>query len=616
MNVLLATAILSLLSPQKGTVQVKVNAQNGLVITGEHTFRVTVVANNAVTGVEFYVGSELRDKDTSTPYEFTIDSLAETDGNLKLRFKAFTTEGESGEAAVTVKIDNALGKGLDFHIQKGTEALQDSKFDDAITAGRIALRIDPKSNAARIIVARGYLGKGTFDKAQKFAEDAVSDDPNNQSAADLLSSIKLRQAFTTMSRSSDRKETLATIKDAFKSAVDTRRKFVDSQFDKLSAPDDAHLISYADAALSADRYSAALAVLEPAFRKDNRRTDVGNRIAYAQMRLGRYADALNTLNDVKKYGSADAFTYAGLAVLFAEAGNVDASDAALKDALVTSSDDPAVLSAQAYVALKFVRHRVIDKSTLLLNYDDIGGADTASRTESRKTMRSALDQLEKGTGQRSTVSFFASALNNKLEEFGRGETYFERAVLDDPLNVDAYVEQGNRSLGLALNGKPSADEMDQRLETARAYFETALTARPDSAQALSGLSLVALMQRKFDESLSLGEAASHAAPTYAAAQAVLGAVYSSVSGAKRLQADNIRKQNKTGGTTNEERQANEVQARELEHDAIVLATKARDTVVQAAKLDPRLEGQDITKPRAAWRYLYTGGRVPTLPQPR
>jgi tetratricopeptide (TPR) repeat protein len=616
MNALLATAILALLSPQKGTVQVKVNAQNGATITGERTFRVTVQANNPVTGVEFYVGNELRDKDTSTPYEFTIDSLGEQDGNLKLRFKAFTTEGESGEAAVTVKIDNGTSKGLDFHLKAGEEALQESKYDLAVTSGRIALRIDPKSNAARVIVARGYLGKGAYDKAQKFAEDAATEDPNNQAAADLLSTIKLRQAFNTMSRDTDRKETLATIREALKSAVETRRKYVDSQFDKLGTPDEASVIPYSDAALAAGRYSAALNVLEPVFKKDNRRTDVANRIAFAEMRLGRYADALNTLNELKKYGQPDAYSYAALAVLFAEAGDPDGSDAALKDALISGPDDPAVLSAQAYLALKFVRHTLVGKTTLLLNYDDIGGSDVNARAESRKTMRSALDQLEKASGQRSTVSFFASALNNKLEEFGRGTTYFERAVLDDPLNVDAYVEQGNRSLGTALNGKPSPDELDQRLGAARAYYEAALAARPDSAQALAGLSLVSSMEKKYDEGIRWGEAATAAGPSYAAGYVVLGTAYNLAAAAKRAEADAIRKQSNAGGTTNAERQANELKARQVEAQGSTYARLAREVPAKATKLDPRLEGYELTRAVAGWRYLYTGGRVPTLPQPK
>ena len=45
---LLASAFLALLAPQKGAVTVNVNAKNGEVVTGERRFRVTVASNNPV----------------------------------------------------------------------------------------------------------------------------------------------------------------------------------------------------------------------------------------------------------------------------------------------------------------------------------------------------------------------------------------------------------------------------------------------------------------------------------------------------------------------------------------------------------------------------------------
>lgn len=616
MNALLATAILALLSPHKATVTVNVNAKDGDIITGERTFRVTVDSANAVTGVEFYVAGDLRDKDTSTPYEFPFDSLAESEGDIRLRFKAYTTEGESGEKSITVHIDNQLGKGIDFHLQNGIDALQNGKYDDAITSARIALRIDPKSNPARLILARSYFAKSTFDKAQKYAEDAVGDDPNNAAASDLLSAIKLKQAFTTTAHEGDRKEALATIADAMKSAVETRRKTVDAALDRLGTPTDATVLPAADAALAAQRYSLAINELTPAWMKDNRRTEVANRLAFALMRLGRYHEALQILVDLKKNGQPDTYTSAEMAVVYAELGDAGASDAALKDALVSNPDDPAVLSAQAYVALKFVRHRIGDKVTLLLNYDDVRGRDANARVESGRVLANALDQLDKNTTGRPEVSFFECALNNKLEEFGRAERYFEQTLLADPLLVDAYVEQANRSIGETYNGKPSPDELDQRMSTAKVYFEAALAARPDSPQALSGLALIAVLEKKYDEAVRWGEAAEKAAPSYAAGAVILGNAYTLGAGAKRTEADAIRAQNKTAAAgSNSDRAANETKARQLETTAGDYARRARDVATLAGRLDPRLDGYDLTKPLASFRYFYTGGRIPLLPLP-
>ncbi|MEZ5162385.1 MAG: hypothetical protein R2688_01285 [Fimbriimonadaceae bacterium] len=57
-----------------------------------------------------------------------------------------------------------------------------SKFDDAIQACRVALKIDGKNNKARMAMARANFGKGIYDVAQKFAEDVSADDPKNTEA--------------------------------------------------------------------------------------------------------------------------------------------------------------------------------------------------------------------------------------------------------------------------------------------------------------------------------------------------------------------------------------------------------------------------------------------------
>src|SRR6478752_5983037 len=79
---LFAFALVAFASAQKPAITV--NVKNGDVISGEKHFVVKVQAKNPVTQVEFYVGSELRDTDASTPYEFTLDTLSEPDGALKL----------------------------------------------------------------------------------------------------------------------------------------------------------------------------------------------------------------------------------------------------------------------------------------------------------------------------------------------------------------------------------------------------------------------------------------------------------------------------------------------------------------------------------------------------
>ncbi|RYG29663.1 tetratricopeptide repeat protein, partial [bacterium] len=172
----------ALLAISAAPVEVNVNAKTGETITGERAFRVTVSAKNPVTKVEFYVGSDLRDSDSSTPYEFRVDTLAETDGDLKIRFVAYTTAGEKGEKTITLKVDNGLSKGVEFHVEHANTLLSDGKYAEALVAGRIALQIDPKNVPAHIALARANIGLNKFDSAQKFAEDALAISPDDAGA--------------------------------------------------------------------------------------------------------------------------------------------------------------------------------------------------------------------------------------------------------------------------------------------------------------------------------------------------------------------------------------------------------------------------------------------------
>ena len=158
MTTLFAAALLLVLAPQK--IDVSVNVKPSEAISGVRQFRVVVTAPDPVTQVEFYVGSELRDSDSSIPYEFKLDTIDEKDGSLPLTFAAYTTKGDSTKKIVTVKVDNGVGLGADVHVNKGIEALQDSKWDDAIDQARIAMKAAPNDNRARMIMARAYLGKG------------------------------------------------------------------------------------------------------------------------------------------------------------------------------------------------------------------------------------------------------------------------------------------------------------------------------------------------------------------------------------------------------------------------------------------------------------------------
>jgi hypothetical protein len=566
MSVLPIAYLAILLAPPK--VDITVDAKNGEVVTGERVFRATVAAGGEeVTQVEFYVGTELRDNDNTTPYQFRIDSLAEADGPLKLKFKAYTADGKSGEKVITVTIDNGLSKGVQYHLDAGTSALSDGKPKDAITSGRIALKLDEKSVPARLILSRANLALGVFDQAQRFAEDALSLEPGNVGALDLLAAINLRRSFTTINRDGgDRRDTLEAIRTALRDAVQARRKSLDASVDKLPEPNPSNIVSYADTCLRASRYSLAIQALEPIVAADVTNTGLADRLAYAQVRLGRYSDASKTLATLKRFTTPSAYGYALLAILADIDGNKAASDDAIKQGLLSDADSLGLKTAQASIAL---------------------------RNDKTNSLVGIVNDLNSIASQRTEVAFYLFAANAELRRFEPARKAFGECVLAEPANYDAYIERGNFALALADKTK-DATEKGYFYDTARAYYETALVARPESAEALAGLVVVNLFQNKTVAAVTFGEAAVKAGPGSAVAQFALSAAYS-----KRA--------------SEATRAANGA----LSPEVTRLTTLAEQANKAAGKLDQRnLEGRGIPREGDVLKYLSTFGRVPVLTLPQ
>lgn len=479
-------------------ITINVDAKDGDKISGERTFRVTVQADNVVNKVEFYVGNDLRGEDDSTPYTFRLDTLTLDDGPLKVKFSAYTSEAESASKVIEVVVDNGMSKGVDFHLNLGNEALTSSKWDEAILAGRLILKIDPNSVAGRILLARANLGKGVYDAAQKFAEDVVAKEPSNLDALELLGAINLQRAFATYNRGSDRAETLKQIATAVKSAVDARRRALDASLDKFGSPTSANLTEYADLAVKAQRYSMAIEKLAPEFRKDTRQPAIANRLLYAQMRAGRLADAYRTLDQYVKGNMMDGYGYALKAILLLQLGQTAESGDAEREALLSDGENLGVRTTQAFLALK---------------------------RNATSTLGRLAGDLSKDEGQRTEVNYYLSALYFMTGDLERSGRALERAVLTEPVNYDMYVEAGNQRIFTSQRQGMSSEDAKYQRELARVFFEAALVARAESFEALTGLAVLDLIEGKTADALKMAKAAVAAGPEYAGAHYALSAAF-------------------------------------------------------------------------------------------
>lgn len=561
-------------------VQVSVNVANGDVLSGVVQFRVTVRAEHAITQVEFYVGNDLRETDSSTPYSFTFDTLNEDDGEVTLAFAAYTSEGGRGRKEVTVKIDNGVSKGAEHHIERALEFLTESKWDEALLAGRLALRADAQSVRARLVMARANLGKGVYDLAQKFAEDGLALDPGNRELQLLLSSVNVRRALSILDRpGSDRMDTIRQIGQSLQAAARQRTELRIAEFEAVGPVTNENRLRYADAAIRAGRYSAAIAALQNQLATTSDVANVANRLIYAQIRAGRYTDAVSAMRLYKQRRGVDAYGYALDAVLQFMQGNREASTEALKEAQLSDQEDLGVRLAQAWLAL-------------------------AENNTAR--LRPIATGLAREQDQLPQVNYYLATLNRILNEFTQSRKYFQEAVIVDPAFEDMYIERGNESFKIVMGAGLEEKDREYELAVAREFFQTALAVKEDSAQALTGMALVAMGQNKsVSDMVSFARAAAVAGPQYAPAHYTLSGALTIAARAQRAAADNHAKE----GRAQEAREMNALAA-QSERDAIA-------AMQLAGQLDRvNLQGRIAPTVVQAWNYFYQYGRNLVITAPR
>lgn len=579
-----ASLAIALLGMTPGKIDINLaNFKDGDSISRPRTLSVTVDSSSPINQVEFYVGDSLRTSDSSTPYEFQIDPLNEPEGKLKLTFAAYSSAGENAKKAVTVTIDSGVSKGADANVAEGNDMLTKGSIDDAIYLGRVAMKAKEGHNPARLLLARAYLRKGIYDKAQNFAEDALRTDPNLDDANEVLSAISLRKGLLTLS-GGNRKTTLEMIQSALKKGVAARRKVLDRQMEAAGPVTDANLIPWSKTAIRVGRYKAAINALGPVFRKTESGTEVGNLLAYAQIRNSNLSEAAYTIAGLERSKTMDGFSYALKAMLLTMMGKDSDSDAAMSEAIGNDPDSIAIKMAQTYIALK--RNRIPALSSLVAG-------------------------LAKDEGQRPEVNYYLSILLDRQQNYSDADKKFMEAILAEPTLTDILVERGNQAIAPVLANRVTDTEQKQyQIDLANAYYTAALEGKPDSAQALTGVMIYNAHLGKYNEALSFADAAIAAQPNYAAGQFAASVVYTA--GQMKLD-DQAQKLRKEGGVLSTE-QLREVNRVEMQ--ATDLKKKAEAARKKAAELDPTfIDGRVSPNLQTAYAYFAQHGRVALLVLP-
>ena len=425
-----------------------------------------------------------------------------------------------------------------------------------------------------------------MDQAQKFLEDVLTEDPKNNDALELMAGINLQTAFRSIAaEGGDKYEVLERIRTALVSAAEKRRKVLDSRFDAVGAVTESNLMAYCDEAIRSSRYWAAISALQQRFLRDPSNSAVSNRLAYSQLRSSKIQDAYTTLTTVKRKAALDAYGYGLLAVIEAAIGNNAASDDAIREAILSDSEDMGMRTAQVFVAL---------------NRGKLGA------------MGDLVSGLQRDAGQRPEVNYYLATLLYMQQNYSDAEKRFQKAVLADPCLYDMYIQRANEALRSVVSENLSGEAAKYRFAVAKAYFDAALAAKADSPEALTGVALANVLQSKPGECLKYARAAVAANPSYAAGQYTLAMVGSAVSNDLQTKAEQIRNEDKDGILDAEQKK----QMADLQRSAKDLKSELRKAYEAAQKLDKVLNGSQIPNTFDAFQYYYRFGRLPLLTMPK
>lgn len=565
---------------QKKPLPVTANVANNGEINGDANFAVQVEAGEAtINQVEFYVNGELRDTKSSIPYQFALDTLVEEEGPIDVEFRAYGSQGESGNLKLKLKVQNHLEMGAEKHHDSAVSFFSEGKIKEALIEARTALKADKNFLPAKLTLARCYFLSGYLDKAQKYAEDVTVAQPNNVVALELLSGIAVKQAFSIRS-TSDREAATEAMKNSLLLSVRSKNKAADAALDAFGPVNENNLISYVDTAIKYHRYGAALTQLIPASRK-NLNLATTNRILLCMIRRAQYQQAETTAREALRFLKPDAYMLAMQAVLAEVRGNHIDSRGFLNKAEAMNSLDPGVVSAKAYITM--------------VSGKGVGFSDAVA------VMSGAFEK-------RPETKFYIRNVLERAGDAAQTDKVFVETIQADPLLAEAMVD---RTLYGIYLSKFVKDYQGKSIEaaTSDAIIAAALEARPDSPQVLATYAYLLQSEGKYKDAGRYTAAAVRTSNQYAMGYYLFSGLCSSASTLKEFE-------KKDPGARAQRRDTELFLLSLREYTGASLEERGGQAAIKAGELDADLSGRDAPKPLTVWRLMHNRGPIPVLIPPK
>ena len=427
---------------------------------------------DGIDKVEFRIDDQLKYTDTSTPYEYEWDTLADKEGPHTLTATAFDSNGQTARAVIKVTVDNELNVGADTLAKRAQEALANKDVDGAKRFSRRALKADPGNlNAARSL-AGIYVAVSDYDKAIATLDKANGLD-NNAEAMTELATYRMRRAL--------QPDMAPKFFSEAQTVSDLRRKAGDlivADITKKSAGENTPAAHDAigDALMRAGRFHEAAAEYSKSGTTDQTPIASINRYGLALVLDNRPLEAIAAIRNLQlgKRDDAQSRAVVGLAHLrmqhFAEARDTvkqDLPDHVLAALIVASYADTALSSAST-------------------NPEEHKAALAAHKLAIAEATDAVALQPNLGEAQ------YALALaSTKIEE---ADTALNKALYLSPFQSGPYLDYAT-----AQTFQKRQDRYDQALN----LTDLVLKQEPENVQAKLTQALIYVHQKRFTEAQPL-----------------------------------------------------------------------------------------------------------------
>ncbi len=411
---------------------------------------------DGIDKVEFRIDDQLKYTDTSTPYEYDWDTLADKEGPHTVTATAFDSNGQTARAVIKVTVDNELNTGADTLAKRAQDALANKDVEGAKRFSRRALKADPGNlNAARSL-AGIYVSALDYDKAIATLDKANGLD-NNAQAMNELATYRMRRALQPDMAPKFFSEA-QTVSDLRRKAGDLT--VVDVTKKQAGANTPAAHDAIGDALMRAGRFHDAAAEYSKSGTSDETPIPSINRYGLALVMDNRPLEALAAVHNLQlgKRDDAQSRAVVGLAHLrmqhFMEARDAvkqDLPDHVLASLIVASYADTALSSASttpaehklAISAHKLAVDEAMDAVTL---QPDLGEAQYALALASTK-----IEEADTALSKALYLSPFQSgpylsyateqAFQKRQDKYDQALNLTDLVLKQEPENVQAKLTQ-------------------------------------------------------------------------------------------------------------------------------------------------------------------------------